>query len=551
MRNLLVAAGLSLVTVACATEREPEPVPPGLTVTTPARGTIRGSLGTIEVRGQTSPSEVTGAPIESVTVNGVPAALAPDGSFVAVVGARPGATMLQTVATDADGVQATDTRTMLAGATTTADAMIADAMTAAISAEAFNKMGDAAASILGDTDLKGMVAPMNPVLKAGLDFDAYPDTGEDCLWIKGDVTGFEFSDPRIRLIPFAGGLRLEADFFQLHVPMSARYEFSCVDGNDTLDIRADRVSIAGDLNIYAQNGGLHVDLQNADIDVDNLDFDGSGVPGAVLDLFAVDSLVEWALELGVESFMEPTINEMLSGIGGVSKTMDLQGHTLEVDVVPEAFDFDPTGAKIRLSTRLAVAGAEAGPGFIFTENTLPAMDTTTGFELAVADDAANQLLAGFWQVGALNIGQPMEGGAFDSILADAKLPPMISADPTTGALRLVVGDLGIKFMQKGVTVAEVMLNLNIDLAVDATSGAVILKLGAPEIHVDYADDVENQTGFDKAALEQMIPIAVDFEMNQMLPLLAAVPLPRIGGVALTDVSIEGKAGYLTVSGVLD
>jgi hypothetical protein len=551
MRTLSLAAGLSLLSVACAGERAADPAAPGLTVTSPERGTIRGGLGTIEVRGMAAISEESGAPIESVTVNGVPAMMSADGSFVAIIGARPGATLIHTIATDAEGGTATDTRTMLAGATTTADASIADAMTAAISREAFAKMGDAAATILGDTDLAAMVEPKNPVLKAGLDYEAYPDTGEDCLWIKGNVTGFEFNDPRIRLLPYDGGMRLEADFFDLYVPMNARYEFSCIDGNDTLDIRADRVSIAGDLNIWAENGGLHVDLQNADIDVDDLDFDGSGVPGAVLDLFNVDGLVEWALELGVESFMEPTINEMLAGIGGVSKELDLMGHTVQVDVVPEEFSFAQAGAKVRLASRLAVAGSEDGPGFIFTENVLPAMNTTEGFELALADDAANQLLAGMWQVGALTIDKPMAAGAFDSIRTNAMLPPMISADPTTGELRLIAGDLGVQFLNKGSLVGEVVLNLVMDLGVDASTGAVVLNIGEPVIYTDFKDDVENQTGFDKAALEAMIPMAVSFEMEHLLPLLGAIPLPSIGGVALTDVSVEGQSGYLTISGTME
>jgi hypothetical protein len=249
--------------------------------------------------------------------------------------------------------------------------------------------------------------------------------------------------------------------------------------------------------------------------------------------------------------MEPTINEMLAGIGGVSKELDLMGHTVQVDVVPEEFSFAQAGAKVRLASRLAVAGSEDGPGFIFTENVLPAMNTTEGFELALADDAANQLLAGMWQVGALTIDKPMAAGAFDSIRTNAMLPPMISADPTTGELRLIAGDLGVQFLNKGSLVGEVVLNLVMDLGVDASTGAVVLNIGEPVIYTDFKDDVENQTGFDKAALEAMIPMAVSFEMEHLLPLLGAIPLPSIGGVALTDVSVEGQSGYLTISGTME
>ncbi|MEZ4365409.1 MAG: hypothetical protein R2939_03865 [Kofleriaceae bacterium] len=530
--------------MACASDDGPSGPAPTLQVTSPERGTVRDHLGTIEVRGQVAPGEAGGAAVESVMVNGVPAALAADGSFTATIAARPGATLIETVATDTSGTVATDTRTMLAGTLITPDALIADAITAGISADTFDKMGVMAGNMIAATDVAALLAPMNPVLNAGA------EEGEDCLWIKGDVEGFEVNQPRINLIPFSGGLRLEADFFDVYVPVDARYAFACVDARDHLNIRANRVSIAGDLAISAQNGGLKVDLTNADIDLDGLDLDATGVPGAVINLFQIESLVEWVFELGVERFMEPMVNDLMAGIGGVDLEMDLMGHTLDLSVVPGQIDFDPSGAQVRLDTRFFVQGTESSPGFIFTENSLPTMSTASGFEMAMADDAANQLLSGFWAAGALAISMPVDGGAFDETAVNAMLPPMLSADPDSGALRLIVGDLGLRFNQGGATQAEVALNLVMDVTVEPGEKFLELSLGEPEIHVDVVDGVANQTGFTDADLEAIIPLVVDHELHVLTPLIEAIPVPSIGGVSVVDLGIEGKNGYVTITGAM-
>lgn len=541
MRNFLPVCGLSLLAVACGTDRE-FPEEPGLRVTSPERGTIRNQLGTIEVRGEVTPNPESGAEITQVVVNGTPARLSEDGSFTATITARPGATLIETIATAADGGVASDHRTLLAGAQVTPDALIADSITAGISAQTFDKMGQMASNMLATTDLAAMLAPMNPVLNAGA------DAGEDCLWIKGDVEGFEMSTPRINLIPESGGLRLEADFFDVYVPVDARYEVACVGDRDHLNIRASRVSIAGDLGIVAENGQLRVDLTNMDLDLENFDLDATGVPGAALELFNIEGLVEWVFELGVERFMEPTINEMMSGLGGVEKQMDLMGHTLDLAVVPGLIEFDPAGAQVRLDTRFFVQGTEDKPGFIFTENSLPAMDTSSGFEMAVADDAINQLLSGFWAAGAMNMEKPVDGGAFDATLFAPKLPPMISADPESGAMRLIAGDLGIVFMQNGKPQAEVALNLVVDLTVVSEGGVLGLRLGEPVVHADLVESVNNESGFLAADLEALLPLVVAHEIHVIAPLVEAIPVPSVGGVAMADLAVAGKNGYVTITG---
>ena len=96
MRSRLLVASLLTVAVACTSDDlASRPEPPALTVTSPARGTMREGLTTVTVTGTVGPS-ASGAAVAAVTVNGVAAEVAPTGEFSATVAERPGANQIDT-----------------------------------------------------------------------------------------------------------------------------------------------------------------------------------------------------------------------------------------------------------------------------------------------------------------------------------------------------------------------------------------------------------------------------------------------------------------------
>src|SRR5215470_16925718 len=104
--------GLAFVaTAACGGQAPPPPV---LTVTSPARGLVQSGAGRITVTGTAMPS-ASGDPVARLTVNGVPAALQPGGSFTTTIDAPNGAMLLETVAVTDKGGSVTDTRAIQAG----------------------------------------------------------------------------------------------------------------------------------------------------------------------------------------------------------------------------------------------------------------------------------------------------------------------------------------------------------------------------------------------------------------------------------------------------
>ena len=83
---------------------------------------------------------------------------------------------------------------------------------------------------------------------------------------------------------------------------------------------------------------------------------------------------------------------------------------------------------------------------MFVPNTVPAMDLSHGFQLAIADDAANQLLASLWSAKGLDKTLMLKTGPygdvgklFDSVELQAAVPPFV--DATAGRLELTIGDL--------------------------------------------------------------------------------------------------------------
>src|SRR5205085_3363737 len=117
-----------------------------------------------------------GAPLSQVVVNGTPATVASDGSFSATIPLAPGATLVHTVATDAAGGVATDTRSVEAGQRMAPGSNIGKAIATQISAAAFAKLAEVASSTISHADLTALIAPLNPIVHTG------DPNGPDCLY---------------------------------------------------------------------------------------------------------------------------------------------------------------------------------------------------------------------------------------------------------------------------------------------------------------------------------------------------------------------------------
>src|SRR5437868_5846746 len=431
MRNAVTIGFILLAAAACESGPGEAKQPPALAITAPARSLIQGQAGKLTVTGTATPN-AHGDALASVMVNDVAATLSPDGSFSAVIDIPQGATLIQTVATDVNGLSTSDTRAIQAGKLHPVGTSIDRAVAAAISSDAFAKLSNAAGPIINGLDMPAMLGPLQPMLSLG----------NSLANLKLSVQNLKFTDIKISLVPVAGGLSFSAEIDGLDIP--ARIDFAGTlvpDGSTSVRVTADKITIAGTLNI-TPNGmaGFKTKLTNPDVHITNADLSASGLPGAILDLLDVNKVINTVAPVGAELAMGPLVNLALGALAG-PKQLAVLGKKLDMQVSPSMVDFTADGGVVEMNMKAMLEGSEASPGFIFTDNAAPSMDRVVGLQIGLADDLANELLAELHALGALNLSMPQNAGVFDTAQIQLSLPPMISADGGDGEMRVVLGDM--------------------------------------------------------------------------------------------------------------
>lgn len=547
MRNLLLATSLLLTAAACNDEIGRLPEPPVLKVTSPERSLMQNQAGALTVTGTVAPS-VDGSPVKKVTVNGVAATVSADGSFTAQLNLSPGATLITTEAVAANGGKAQDTRSVEAGELRAPGSNIENAITTAISKQAFARIATAAGTMIKQTDMKPLLMPMNPMLHSG------DESGEDCLFARLFIDDFKMSNATITLVPVAGGLSFSAKLDGLDIPGYARYAVACISGSNTARVTASSVLVKGTLMVTPDGmNGFKTDLKNETVQITGLNISASGIPGAALDLIPLDTLIQKAAPLAAKLFMGPMVNKALGGLGG-PKELNVLGKTISLQVAPSDIMFDNDGGLLTLDMRMLIKGTESSKGFIFTDNGMPTMDPGNGMMIGLADDLANSMVSQLVATGLLNLTLPQAGGSFDSSSISMTSPPMISADPTDGNMRLILPDMIATYTQQGTPVAKAAINATVDLKITPSASnnyAVAVQLGKPTIHATVLDDVENQTLLTDADLATGTELVLDSQLASISALLGTIPMPSMpAGIVMSDMSVTSDDGYVMVKGTL-
>jgi hypothetical protein len=549
MRTLLLTTGLSLLaTVAACTDSAGDlKDPPVLKVTSPKRSLIQDRAGLVVVTGTVAPNEISGERVEKVLVNNVQATVAADGTFTASVQVQPGATLLHTTARDAAGQEASDTRSVHAGELRPVGANIENAITAAVSKQAFAKMSAAAGPMIEGIDMAAMLAPMQPMVHMG------DETGEDCLFARMYVDDVNMGNAEISLIPTNAGLQFRAQIDNLDVPARARYAVACIDGSNMIRVKATRVVVAGTLVVSPSgNQGFKTSLTGETVQITGLDIQSSGIPGSIIDMLSLDTVAGFIISKAMPFAMEPMMNKALGGLGG-PQMMEVMGKTLHMEVDPTTIDIDASGALVTLSAKVLLAGSESSPGFIFTDNGMPTMDAGTGMQIGLADDLANEMMAEVTAIGMLDLEMPAHGGTFDNTKIAMTLPPMISADPADGKMKVILGDMMATYTDHGTPVAKAAISAAIELKiVPASNGyGVALELGTPVTHVDVLDEVANTTRLTETDLAKATEVCLAAQVTAISKLLTNIPLPAVAGVQMRNMSISSDDGYVMVRGDIE
>ncbi|MGE0398315.1 MAG: hypothetical protein AB7T06_16545 [Kofleriaceae bacterium] len=545
---LVTALGSSLI--ACDEAYDPDapaidPNAPRIKITSPARGTFAGDHDKLIVKGTAFDDQA----VTSVTVNGVEAALLADGTFEVQVPVEPGTFLLHAVGKDAQGNTGKETRAVVVGPLEPIAQPVPQSVSAALTAQAFDAIGRGLTGFMTGPGLMSTVTPLNPVFNVGA-----PD-GPDCLYASGSITGVSMAaSSKITLAPQRGGIYLDAILDRPAVNMSLSYAAACIDGGRPITIGATKIRITGILKLGVSGDRFEVELDDQDVQITGFNVELGGIPGEVVNILHLDTAIGPILAFVAERFAVPYVNTALNGLNE-TKTINVLGTMVDVKLKPAHIESDIPGVIVELDTELRAHGDESSPGFVYVTNVVPTMDLSRAFELAVADDAANQLLGSFWAAKGMDVGLDLQNGSYgevgklyDRVEMSAKVPPFV--DASGSELMLTVGDLLATFKNGPAITTQVAINATMKVkVVSGAGGALRLDVGSPEVFVDILD--ENVDGANQLSNAQFEAVS-SFALGRIVALgsgaVGAVPLPSFGGVSVSDVEVAPREGYVVVGG---
>jgi len=549
MRRLL-AVGLLAVIGCSDNPYDPnapavDPNAPKIHITSPKRGTIAGDVKTLTVTGTVQATNK----LDSVMVDDVAATVTDDGTFTATVPVTPGTFLLHAVAKDTAGQSGKESRAVVVGPMAKIDMQVPNAITATLSAQTFAAIGTIAGNFITGGDLSSMLTANNPVFDVG--------GGPDCLYAMGAITSFNVGGADISLVPQAGGLAIDAELDNLSVGMHLSYAAACIDGGRDIMVSMQHVSVSGMLTVGVLNKQFDIHLDNPNVSITGLDVDLGGIPGAVVDMLDLNAILAPVLGWATEKFVVPMLNKSLAGLNN-TKTLDVLGTMVDVAIAPNAINFSDQGALVELDSSLRAHGDNLSPGFVYIPNTLPAMDLSQGFQLAVADDAANQLFGSLWAAKALDKTINLETGPYgdigklyDSVELSTAVPPYVDASGT--GLKLTIGDMMATFRNGELVATEVAISAEVNLKVlnDPMTGAIRLDVGQPTVYVDVLDEADGVSGANELSNSQFEAIS-SFALQRIIAVgsgsVGAIPLPTLEGVAVKNLTVNEQQGYVVVDG---
>ncbi len=520
-----------------------DPNAPRIHITSPERGTIAGEQQLMLVRGTVSDDS---GKIASVTVNDVTADVNADMTFTASVPVTPGTNLLHAVAKDEQGNVGQESRAVVTGPMATLARQIPDSITATLSAQTFDAIGRGAAGFIKSGDIMNTIAPMNPVAHGG------DEDGPDCLYGQAHITSFKVSDATILLAPQVGGIQLSAQLDNPNIGMHLQWAVACADGSRDITVSASKVLITGTLQVGIVGRNFDIKLVNPQVSIQGFNLQLGGVPQDIIDILHLNTALGPILGFAVEKLVVPMLNKSLAGLNE-TKTVDVLGTAIDIDVKPSQIRFTREGGTVLLNTTMR-AHDDSG-SFVYVANTIPTMDMTQGFQLAVADDAANQLLTSMWSAKGLDTTIDLKGNGsygtigtlYDSVQLETKVPPFI--DASGDKLVLTVGDMLAQFKLGGSVTTAVAINARVELKVTNDNGKLRFDVGTPTVYVDILDEaIEGANQLSNSELEAIVSFALSRIVAVGSGSVGAIPLPSIGGVAVTTLSAEPQHGYLVVNG---
>lgn len=541
MRATVHSAIVLASLIGCAGSGNGDETPPTLEVTSPARGTTNDSASVT----------VTGKAIDAdgavtVTVNGSSVALAADGSFTTDVAVDQGITFIETVVVDGGNNQVRDVRAVLAGELAATDGTMVSQVGARAGASAMRAMGQAMATSAEQLDFTALAQGFNPVYR-----------NDGCLGAVVNITSVSIPNIDVLMQPKPGIVDADIELDNVVVKLRANWRFSCASGTSDITVRATKAKISGNLGAGVEDGKIATSLAGANVVLEGFSFDAGGVPGAVEDMIKgeVRSRLESALESIIASKVPPIANRELANLVAKPFSADVLGKPTTITIEPSDVAISADGLFVSIDTYMLVAGGEGG---MYASNpvllTQSRMPVSQGVGLAIEDDAVNQLFAGLWAAGSMDMSLPIASAGPVSAILDERtatldvklmLPPTLST--IDGMPKLSIGDLVVTAKDaSGVELQKLALSIRTTLEAEPSqSNKLLLTLGAPEVKANViAQAADVSRPLTDEGVEGIVVGVWGVVGGLAGEALGKLPMPNIAGIELGAPAVTGIDGFI-------
>ena len=230
-------------------------------------------------------------------------------------------------------------------------------------------------------------------------------------------------------------------------------------------------------------GGLDLQIVNATADMEDFDFDVSGLLG--LFDWVIRGIVRNELEKGLADALRGKIVADILDADALNQTGELLGHPAEYALSLTHIAVDPDGIDVTLDSGITVDGnaARTLPGYFSNHARAPQGSGNSMVRFSLADDFINMLLAQVWQVGGLKVDlaallNSSEESAIPLQLNAASVSALLGA----GALLDYVGpeaEIGL------------MLETHAPPLIQATAGAEPkVQIDVPELQLTFSVEID-------------------------------------------------------------
>jgi hypothetical protein len=559
MMRTRFALTTTLAVFAMHCSEAPAPAPPGeeadnhpgtLVITSPERAAFIEDDGSpIEIKGSGASS--------SLTINGTPAEVAPDGTFHATV--EPAAGLNIVVAVDGEARLETpflfghfEAATKPVGqgiAIDIGEAGISGAAPAASLTSITNKF-------LEDIEIGGALK--------GQTF-----AGDGPLGSKWSyrVTNAGDDGARVGFGAESEGLGVDAAIEKFFVDGTLTIRYFGRESSGPAKISADKATIRGAAALSVEAGVLGAAMPTADVKLEGFRYqsNNAGFPCCVDGVVTtfLRPMIEKAVKDRVREEIPKALKITLDGVG-MPESLELDALGLKaplpIDTRFDGVDFDSSGGTLTASLLFGGRfgpgdpGARA-PGWLKLGQPFRFGPRASSFGISFSVDAVNQLLFAAWGTGALSREMP-DAPPVTGLTIDAALPPILSVT-SGGEIRVALGELVMKAsLANGPFKAAVSVTQDVTPSVEGND-LVLAPKGEPQLSITWleADGVA----------EGLRSVIVAGAKDQMTKLLKPVKIPfpsialdRLGpsfegqslGIATPQVDVDRSAGRLGISGVM-